>query len=64
MTAPTTLNATQEASQSSFFPMHNYTPLVISGNDKNEQLTLLSQFELAFTGKNMEIRRDILKIYI
>jgi hypothetical protein len=23
--------------------MHNYTPLVITGNDKNKQLTLLSQ---------------------
>ncbi len=33
--------------------MHNYTPFVISGNDKNKQLTLLSQRKLAFTGRNM-----------
>jgi hypothetical protein len=33
-------------------PMHNYTPIVISGNDKNKQLTLLSQCKLAFTGRN------------
>jgi hypothetical protein len=29
--------------------MHNYTPLVISGNDKNKQLTFLSQRKLALT---------------
>jgi hypothetical protein len=28
--------------------MHNYTPHVISGNDKNKQLTLLSQCKLTF----------------
>jgi hypothetical protein len=33
--------------------MNNYTPLVISRNDKNNQLTLLSQRKLALTGKNM-----------
>jgi hypothetical protein len=33
--------------------MHNYTPLVISGNDKNEQLTLLSQRNLEFSGRNI-----------
>jgi hypothetical protein len=27
--------------------MHNYTPLVISGNDKNKQLTILGQRKLA-----------------
>jgi hypothetical protein len=32
--------------------MHNYTPLVISGNDKNKQLTLLSQRKLALTERN------------
>jgi hypothetical protein len=29
---------------------HNYIPLVISGNDKNEQITLLSQRKLALIG--------------
>jgi hypothetical protein len=38
-TAPATLRAIQEASLS-LLSMHNYTPLVISGNDKNKQLTL------------------------
>jgi hypothetical protein len=33
-------------------PMHNYTLIVISGNDKNKQLTLLSQCKHAFTGRN------------
>jgi hypothetical protein len=28
--------------------MHNYIPLVISANDKDKQLTLLSQHKLAF----------------
>jgi hypothetical protein len=32
--------------------MHNYTPLVISRNDKNMQLTLLSQRKLALTARN------------
>ncbi len=32
--------------------MNNYTPLVISGNDKNKQLTLLSQRKLALTVRN------------
>ncbi len=31
--------------------MHNYTPTGISGNDKNKQLTLLSQRKLALTEK-------------
>jgi hypothetical protein len=30
--------------------MHNYIPLVISRNDKNKRLTLLSQHKLALTG--------------
>jgi hypothetical protein len=32
--------------------MNNYTPLVISKNDKNKQLTLLSQRKLALTAVN------------
>jgi hypothetical protein len=32
--------------------MHNYTPLVISGNDKNKQLTSLGQRKLAITSRN------------
>jgi hypothetical protein len=32
--------------------MNNYTPLMISGNDKNKQLTLLSQRKLALTTRN------------
>ncbi len=44
--APTTLSAIQAASQSSLINA-DYTPLVISGNDKNKQLTLLSQRNLA-----------------
>jgi hypothetical protein len=34
--------------------MHNYTPLVISGNDK-KQLTLLSQCKLAYEYSSLEI---------
>jgi hypothetical protein len=41
-TAPTTLSAIQAASQST-----HYTPLVFSKNDKNQQLSLLSQRKLA-----------------
>jgi hypothetical protein len=37
-TAPTTLSAIQAASQTTFLT-HNYTPLVISRNDKIKQLT-------------------------
>jgi hypothetical protein len=36
----------------SLFSMNNYTPLVISRNDKNKQLTLLSQCKLALTAIN------------
>ncbi len=32
--------------------MNNYTPLVIGGNDKNKQLTLLCQRKLALTAIN------------
>jgi hypothetical protein len=39
-TAPTTLSAIQAASQSILLT-HNYTPLVISRNDKNKQLTII-----------------------
>ncbi len=34
------------------FSMHNYTPLVISGNDKNKQKTLQSLRKLALTARN------------
>jgi hypothetical protein len=48
---PTTLSALQASSQSTL-SMNNYTPLVISSNDKNKQLTLLSQRKLALTALN------------
>jgi hypothetical protein len=48
-TAPTTLIAIQAASQSTFINAQIYS--IISQNDKNKQLTLLSQSKLAFTGK-------------
>jgi hypothetical protein len=32
--------------------IHNYTPLVISRNDKNKKLTSLSQRKLALTARN------------
>jgi hypothetical protein len=32
--------------------IHNYTPHVISKNDENKQLTLLSQRKLALTARN------------
>jgi hypothetical protein len=32
--------------------IHNYTPLVISRNDKNKLLTLLSPRKLALTARN------------
>jgi hypothetical protein len=32
--------------------MHNYTPLVISGNDNNKQLSLISQRKLALPALN------------
>jgi hypothetical protein len=48
-TAPTTLSAIQASSQSNFI----YTSLVISRNNKNKQLKLLSQRKLALTVKNI-----------
>jgi hypothetical protein len=33
--------------------MNYYTPLVINGNDKNKEITVLSQCKLALTGRNM-----------
>jgi hypothetical protein len=47
-TAPTTLSAVQAASQSTFINAQ----LVISGNNKIKQLTLLSQCKVALTTKN------------
>jgi hypothetical protein len=48
----TTLSAIQ-ASSNSLLLMNNETPLVISRNDKNEQLTLLIQRKLALIARNM-----------
>jgi hypothetical protein len=46
-TAPTTVSAIQAARQYTFINLQLlYAPLVISGNDKNNQLTLLSQRKL------------------
>jgi hypothetical protein len=50
--APTTLSAIQAASQSTFINAQ-FTPLVISGNDTNKQITLLTQGKLALTGRNL-----------
>jgi hypothetical protein len=45
--APTTLSEIQ--AEANPLLLHNYySPLVISGKDKNKQLTLLSQCKLAF----------------
>jgi hypothetical protein len=57
-TAPTTLTAIQAASQATFTIAQLlfyalYSVLVIGGNAKNRQITLLSQCEHAFTGRNM-----------
>jgi hypothetical protein len=51
-TAPTTLGAIQAASRSTFIN-EQLTPLVISGNATNKQITLLTQGKLALTGRNM-----------
>jgi hypothetical protein len=51
-TAPTTLSAKQAASQSTLNNAQLPLLLVISGNDKNKQLKLLSQRKLSFTGRN------------
>jgi hypothetical protein len=40
--------------------MNNYTPLVISRNDKNKQLTLLSQRKLALTAINKPLHYKII----
>jgi hypothetical protein len=40
----------QQANQ--LLSTNNYTPLAISKNDKNKQLTLLNQRKLAFTARN------------
>jgi hypothetical protein len=53
-TAPTTLSAIQAANP--LLSMHYNTALVIRGNDKNKQLTLLSQRKLAFTARNSNLR--------
>jgi hypothetical protein len=47
-TVPTTLSAIQAASQSTFINAQ----LVISGNNKNKQLTLLSHCKVALTAIN------------
>jgi hypothetical protein len=44
-------SAIQASSQSSFIS-DNYTPLVTSRNDKNKQLTILSQNKMALTAIN------------
>jgi hypothetical protein len=48
------LSAMQAASQSVFIneQFNHYTPLLINRNDKNKQLTLLSQRKLALTARN------------
>ncbi len=47
-TAPTT-QYKQQAKP--LLSMHNYIPLVISGNDKNKQLTLLTRFRRTSDGE-------------
>jgi hypothetical protein len=52
-TAPTTLNTIQAASQYTFInALQRNTLLVISRNDKNKKLTLLSKQKLALTARN------------
>ncbi len=52
-TAPTTLSAICTSSKPIHFcSIHNYTQPVISRNDKNRKLTLLSQRKLALTARN------------
>jgi hypothetical protein len=48
--APTNLSAIQAASQSTL-SMYNYTPLVISRNEQNKQLTLLRKLALTAINK-------------
>jgi hypothetical protein len=49
--APTTIIAIQ-AQANPRLSMNNYTPHVISRNDKNKQLTLLRQRKLALSARN------------
>jgi predicted GNAT superfamily acetyltransferase len=51
-TAPTTLSAIKAAQANPLLSMNNYTSLVISWNDKNKHLTLLSQCKLALIARN------------
>jgi hypothetical protein len=37
--------------------MHNYNPILINWNDKNKQLTLLSQRKLALSTRNIYFLR-------
>jgi hypothetical protein len=50
-TAPTTLIAIQ-AQANTLLSVNSYTPLAISRNDKNKQLTLLPQRKLALSARN------------
>ncbi len=50
--APTILLLQYKQQANSILSKHNYTTLVISRNDKNKQLTLLSQHKLAVTARN------------
>jgi hypothetical protein len=52
ITEPSTLSAIQSSSKCTL-SMNNFTPLVISRNDKNNQLALLSQRKLALTPKKL-----------
>jgi hypothetical protein len=45
-------NSAIQAASKPLLSMNSYTPLVISRNDKNKQLTLFSQRKLALTAKN------------
>ncbi len=48
-TASTTLNSIQATNP--LLSMHNYTPLVISGKEKNKHIRLVSQSKLALTAR-------------
>jgi hypothetical protein len=50
--APTALLVHYKQQANPLLSMSNYTPLGISSNDKNKQLTLLSQRKLALTAIN------------
>jgi hypothetical protein len=58
--APTTLSAIQTACQFTFINEQFYS-LVISGDDKNKQLTLLSQCKLALTARNTLLHYKIIR---